>query len=61
MARSSRVGIPAGGLFSGAEGVTTAEEAAVCGGTAEDGRRMPARKQALSVDQFTNRGSQAAA
>jgi hypothetical protein len=60
MAPFIAAGIPAGGLFSGAEGVTTAEEAAVSGGTAEDGRRMP-RKQALSVDQFTNRGSQAAA
>ena len=28
------VGIPAGGLFSGAEGIKTAEEAAVYGGTA---------------------------
>ena len=96
------VGIPAGGLFSGAEGIKTPEEAAIFGGTAgqpydscyhqacdttnnlstkalsefgdsvadsvltlakskagffEDGSRMPARKQALSGDQFTNRGS----
>ena len=28
------VGIPAGGLFTGAEGIKTAEEAAVFGGTA---------------------------
>ena len=28
------VGIPAGGLFSGAEGIKTAEQAAVYGGTA---------------------------
>jgi Zn-dependent M28 family amino/carboxypeptidase len=30
------VGIPAGGLFTGAEGVKTAEEAAIWGGTAGD-------------------------
>ena len=100
------VGIPAGGLFSGAEGIKTPEEAAVFGGTAgapydscyhqacdttnnlstkalselgdavahsvltlarsksgffEDGSRMPARKHALSVDQFAGNGRQAAA
>ena len=100
------VGIPAGGLFSGAEGIKTAEEAAIFGGTAgapydscyhqacdtvnnlsskalnefgdavadavltlartktgifEDGSRLPARKQARSVDQFANHGNQAAA
>jgi Zn-dependent M28 family amino/carboxypeptidase len=100
------VGIPAGGLFSGAEGVKAPEEAAVYGGTTgepydscyhqacdttnnlntkalfelgdavadsvltlaksksgffEDGSRIAARKQALSVDQFANHGSQAAA
>ncbi len=33
-ARSSRQGIPAGGLFTGAEGVKTAEQAAIYGGTA---------------------------
>ena len=100
------VGIPAGGLFSGAEGIKTPEEAAVFGGTAgapydscyhqacdttnnlstkalselgdavahsvltlarsksgffEDGSRMPARKHALSVDQFAGTGRQAAA
>ncbi len=32
------VGIPAGGLFTGAEGVKTAEQAAIYGGTA--GRRL---------------------
>ena len=99
-------GIPAGGLFSGAEGIKTAEEAAIFGGTAgapydscyhqacdttnnlstkalsefgdavadsvltlartkagffEDGSRMPARKQASSVDQFADHGDHVAA
>ena len=34
MVRSSPAGIPAGGLFSGAEGVKTPEEAEIYGGTA---------------------------
>ena len=34
------VGIPAGGLFSGAEGVKTAEQAAVYGGTAGSAVRL---------------------
>ena len=33
-ARSSRAGIPAGGLFTGAEGSRRREQAAICGGTA---------------------------
>ena len=32
--RFINAGIPAGGLFSGAEGIKTAEEAAIFGGTA---------------------------
>ena len=56
------VGIPAGGLFSGAEGVKTAEEAAVYGGTAGE-PYDPCYHQAcdditnLNVKAFTNTGT----
>jgi Zn-dependent M28 family amino/carboxypeptidase len=50
------VGIPAGGLFSGAEGIKTAEQAAVYGGTA-DVAYDPCYHQAC--DTITNLNSQA--
>ena len=49
------VGIPAGGLFSGAEGIKTAEQAAIYGGTA-GWRTTPATTRRATHHQLEHQG-----